>query len=123
QAQQRQGVLGTSFEMTLAGVDGATEGAATKAALAEIERLEAILSTWREDSELSRLNAGSQLPSASKELREVLQLCEQWRRQTEAAFSCRIGSLIEQWRKLEGSAELPDRPNLRRDARALNRLD
>src|SRR5690606_23247202 len=84
QAQQRQGVLGTSFEMTLAGVDGATEGAATKAALAEIERLEAILSTWREDSELSRLNAGSQLPSASKELREVLQLCEQWRRQTEA---------------------------------------
>lgn len=119
----REGVLGTSFEMTLAGVDTAKEDAVVSATLAEVARLENVLSTWKPESELFRLNARDTATTLSPELRQVLGLCEQWRRTTTSAFSCRIGSLIKQWRDLEGAKELPDRAALRKTARALDRLD
>jgi thiamine biosynthesis lipoprotein len=119
----RDGVLGTSFDMALAGVDDREQDGAVIATLAEIARLENALSTWKPDSELSQLNAGNAPAAVSTELREVLSLCEDWRRRTGSAFSCRIGSLIRQWRGLEGAANLPDRADLRKAARTLDRLD
>jgi thiamine biosynthesis lipoprotein len=119
----REGVLGTSFEMTLVGVDAAKEDAVVGATLAEVARLESVLSTWKPQSELFRLNARDAATPVSPDLREVLGLCEQWRRATTSAFSCRIGSLIEQWRDLEGARELPDRAALRKTARALDRME
>lgn len=119
----REGVLGTSFEMTLVGVASRKQDAVAAATLAEIARLEHALSTWQPDSELSRLNALSSPTKISTEVGEVLALCEKWRRHTESAFSCRIGSLIQQWRAMEGVAELPDRAALRKTARSLDRLE
>src|SRR3546814_18224013 len=49
---QRDGVLGTSFEMQVAGAAGQAP-LAIDAALGEIARLEASLSTWHDDSTLS----------------------------------------------------------------------
>jgi len=119
----RDAVLGTSFDMSMVGVAGPKEDAVVAATLTEIARLENALSTWKPDSELSRLNAHATPQIASTEVREVLSLCEEWRRQTGSAFSCRIGSLLRQWRALEGSVELPDRAALRKQARALDKLD
>ncbi|MFT3761306.1 MAG: DUF2271 domain-containing protein [Pseudoxanthomonas sp.] len=117
---QRDGVLGTSFEMRVAGDGGQ---AAVDAALAEVARLEAQLSTWRDDTPLSAWNAGridaEELP---KDVREVLALCEQWRTRTRGAFSCRLGGPIARWRQAEADAQLPDRIELRRQARALAAL-
>lgn len=119
---QRDGVLGTSFEMQVDG-DGKHASRAVEAALDEIERLERQLSTWRDDSALSRYNAGrlpaERLPEA---VSEVLAQCERWRRETDGAFSCRLGTLIAQWRHADTSDQLPERAAVRRQARALAAL-
>jgi thiamine biosynthesis lipoprotein len=119
---QREGVLCTSFEMQVGG-DDRHASRAVEAALKEIERLERQLSTWRDDSALSRYNTGSlpaeRLPEA---VGEVLAQCEHWRRETNGAFSCRLGALIAQWRQADTSDQLPERAALRRQARALAAL-
>lgn len=120
---QREGVLGTSFEMQVAG-GGSQSARAVDAALAEIARLESQLSTWRDDSALSAYNAG-RLPAEAlpADVRAVLDLCEHWRAATSGAFSCRLGGLIAQWRQADADDRLPDRTHMRRQARTLDALD
>ena len=120
---QRDGVLGTSFEMQVA---GATEQAphAVDAALGEIARLEAQLSTWRDDSALSTYNAGRLAAEAlPRDVAAVLALCERWRIRTSDAFSCRLGTLIAQWRQADLDDRMPERGELRRQARTLAAID
>lgn len=120
---QRDGVLGTSFEMQVAGAAGQAPRA-VDAALAEIARLEAQLSTWREDSALSAYNAGRvATETLPRDVATVLALCEQWRERTSGAFSCRLGSLVALWRQADADDRLPDRSALRRQARALAAID
>lgn len=124
QRYQREDVLGTSFEMIVAG-DDAHAGAAVDAALAEIQRLEAVLSTWRSDSELAHFNRGQSDGQVSADLRAVLAACEHWREASEGAFSCRLGGLQNIWRNAadSGLSELPDRIALRQRARAIARIE
>ncbi|MCL7714892.1 DUF2271 domain-containing protein [Stenotrophomonas mori] len=116
-------VLGTSLRMSVAGASPATADAAHAAALAEIARLDAVFSTWREDSELARLNHATAPVTPSPELRRLLQLCEHWRTASDEAFSCRLGGPLQAWRDAAASATLPDRVQLRQQARALARLE
>ena len=119
---QRDGVLGTSFEMQVDG-DDRQASRAVEAALDEIGRLERQLSTWRDDSALSRYNEG-RLPAErlSEAVTDVLARCEYWRQESSGAFSCRLGALIAQWRQADASDQLPERAALRRQARALAAL-
>lgn len=117
---QREGVLGTSFEMQVAGASRRRAARAVDAALAEIARLERQLSTWRTDSALSAYNAGrlpaEQLPVDAA---AVLALCKRWRTETAGAFSCRLGGLIAQWRQADADDRLPERADVRKAARAI----
>ncbi|WP_162404159.1 DUF2271 domain-containing protein [Pseudoxanthomonas jiangsuensis] len=115
----REPVLGTSLDLQLAGVDAATGERMLAAALDEIAAHEAVLSGWRGDSALSRLNAGTPVAGPPPALREVLRACEQWRARTAGAFSCRLGSLAQAWRQADADGVLPSRPELRRQAREL----
>lgn len=120
---QRDGVLGTSLEMQVAG-SRSQSARAVDAALAEIARLEAQLSTWRDDSALSAYNAGQRdVETLPDDVRAVLDLCEHWRIATSGAFSCRLGGLIAQWRQADSDDRLPDRARMRRQARAIAALD
>ena len=102
-----EGVLGASYALT---VESSNEGAARsahEAAIREIARLESILSTWKADSEISRLNAASDF-TASQELYEFLTSCEAIREETQNAFSCRVGKLINVWRQAQETGVAPD---------------
>jgi thiamine biosynthesis lipoprotein len=80
-------VLGTSFDMVVtASADEARF--AFVAAQAEIARLDAVLSGWRDDSELARLSRTGG-GGVSRDLRAVLAACERWRVQTGGAFDAR----------------------------------
>lgn len=117
---QREGVLGTSFEMQVAGAD-AQASPAIEAALGEIARLERQLSTWNGDSMLSGYNAGRlEAEALPDDVTAVLRLCEQWRADTQGAFSCRLGALVARWQQAEADGRLPDRAELRRQARTLS---
>lgn len=108
----RDDVLGTSLDLRI-DAPAAQAAAAQHAALAEIERLDAVLSHWRSDSELSRFNASTGPQRLSGDLRAVLHLCEEWRARTEGLFSCRLGTLALRWRKAQERGTLPTREELR----------
>lgn len=118
--RQREDVLGTSFEMAVSGVPEADVERALAAALAEIARLDAVLSVWKDDSELARFNTAA-AAEPSPELRTVLRACEHWREKTAKAFSCRLGSVIARWRVAAGGDAAPDRAELRKLARTIDR--
>ncbi len=120
---QHEQVLGTSLRMSVAGATPAQAEAAHAAAMAEIGRLEALFSTWRADSELSRLNQSASAMPVSPDLRRLLGLCEHWREASEGVFSCRLGGPLQAWRQAAASGVLPDRVQLRRQARALAQLE
>ncbi len=113
----RDDVLGTSLDLRI-DAPAAQAAAGERAALAEIDRLDAILSRWRKDSELSRFNASVEPQDLSRDLRAVLRLCEEWRSRTEGLFSCRLGALAERWRQAQESGVLPTRKELRQLASA-----
>ena len=94
---QYEHVLGTTLEIVATSPNAGTALIAANAARAEIARLDLILSTWREDSEIARLNR-SGVANVSGDLLCVLEACEKWRIETDNAFDARIGSLVSLWR-------------------------
>jgi len=77
-----QGVaLGSPAKLTLAHPDRARAERAAELCVGEIERLEAIFSLYRSDSELNRLNRDG---SVTRPSRDLVQLLEQGRRFSEA---------------------------------------
>jgi FAD:protein FMN transferase len=57
------------------------------------ERIDDLFSTWRDDTEISRLARGEiGVHNASAEVQTVLQLCEQIRRESDGAFDITVGA-------------------------------
>jgi thiamine biosynthesis lipoprotein len=92
-------VMGTVLEITLVGRD---EGEA-RAALVEIfalaERLDALLTVYDAESELSRLNraAGQGRRAVDPELARILELAKTYARLTRGSFDVTVGPLVEIW--------------------------
>lgn len=108
-------VLGTSFDLVVSTASRAEGERARDAALAEIARLDPILSNWRSDSELAALNASSRF-QASPDLFAVVARAERVRASTRGYFSPRLGALSARWREAQDAA--PSSPELAVLARA-----
>ena len=78
--------MGALASMTLVHPDRAKARAAIGQSVLEIERLESILSLYRPDSALRRLNAGGELRDAPHELVELLSFALALARQSDGAF-------------------------------------
>lgn len=94
--------------------------AALQAALAELQRVEAAMSTYDPDSELSRLNraaAGEPVALSSATL-EVLAAAGRLHAQSQGAFDATIKPLADLWAEA-GSRDQPPRPEELAAARAL----
>lgn len=113
-------VLGTSLDITTVGDTHASALMAVSAARAEIDRLDGLLSTWREDSEISALNRSDSL-GVSTDLYAVLSACEGWRGKTAGAFDCRLGKVQDAWRRAEADNVAPSAAKLARLAKAADR--
>jgi thiamine biosynthesis lipoprotein len=81
----RGDALGAEARIVLTGDRDAARAALTEVA-AEIERLEAIFSLHRSDSQLSRLNAEGVLTAPARDLTLGLAAATRWRLATEGAF-------------------------------------
>ncbi len=99
EATRAQYLMGTVCEVS---VDG--DAREIDAAFAEAARVERLLSTWREDSELSAFNRDGR--SRSPELRALLDRVSDLRARTDGAFEPRIRPLIEAW-KTRGHGQVP----------------
>ncbi len=101
-------VLGTSLDVILVGVSETEAARLFVVMQAEIDRLDQVLSIWRDDSEIAQLN---QQPvfQASADLFAVIAACEQWQTQTCGAFNARLGSLLQQWQAAQQMTTLAPR--------------
>src|SRR4051812_43920006 len=74
-------------------IEDPIDGACIEDLYAWFGRVDELFSTWRDDSEISRLTAGAlHLDDASAEVREVLERCEAIRIETGGAFDVHAGS-------------------------------
>lgn len=101
--------MGTRLVVEADAVDRPTALEATEAALRAVEAVEARLSTWREDSELARLNrspAGTWF-ELSPELERDLREAEHWWRETGGSFDPGVAALVAVW-DLRGAGREPE---------------
>lgn len=108
-------LMGTAVEVKARGADAAAVQAAIGAAFDEIARIEALTTTWRPASGISRVNAmaGRAPVEAAPELIEVVERALAASRVTGGAFDITVEPLIRLWRiESEGEAAVPPRAEI-----------
>ena len=116
--QHFDGVLGTSLDLTIYADDMERMEQAAAAALAEIARLERILSTWLDDSELMQLNRAHVTNEASDDLLAVVSHCEDWFVRSSGLFSCRLKPVLDLWDAAVREQKIPTVMQMQPVARA-----
>jgi thiamine biosynthesis lipoprotein len=107
-AYHHDGVLGTSIDLTFVTASPASAARAEQLALAEIERLRRILSSWDSTSEVSRLFTRGALDHPSPELVAVLDQYAAWNARSGHAYSARVGELTPVWQQAAANGKTPD---------------
>jgi thiamine biosynthesis lipoprotein ApbE len=104
-----ENVLGTSFDLKVNALDAKQADKAEEVALAEIDRLSSILSSYDPKSEFSQWQATLGQPvKVSSELFEVLSLFSTWKQRTHGALNPAVGQIIKTWKEGEKTNQLPN---------------
>jgi thiamine biosynthesis lipoprotein len=108
-----ENVLGTSLELKIHALNEAAADQAEAAALAEIDRLNGILSTYDVTSEASRwLRTRNQPVKVSPELFEVLSQFDAWRLRTNGALDPAAEAVSQVWKQAAQRNQLPSAAEL-----------
>ncbi|MDX2042828.1 MAG: DUF2271 domain-containing protein [Acidobacteriota bacterium] len=106
---QFENVLGTSLELKFAVASDKDAARAETAALAEIERLNRILSGYDRESEFNRwLNTSGQPVRVSQELFDVLNLFDEWRSRTNGALDPAAQVISQLWKRAAAEKRTPN---------------
>jgi thiamine biosynthesis lipoprotein len=122
QVFQRENVLGTSCELKVRAASGDAASHAESAALQEIARESAILSSWDTSSEFSRWfrTRGQAIP-ISPELLEVLSAFDAWRERTGGALDAAAEAVSRAWTLAAAERRTPTQQELRAAVAAVHR--
>ena len=92
-------VMGTELRLVVVAPDEQSGQRTGEGALAAVRRMDQVLSTWRDDTELQRLNRApvGQLIRVSPELGGLLREVWRWWRETDGTFDPGVGPLIDVW--------------------------
>jgi thiamine biosynthesis lipoprotein len=106
--------MGTILELELVGRDPAQLRAELDALFAEVEALEAPLSTWRKESDLSRLNraAGDASVALAPPAFDLLQRSLALARESGGRFDVTVGPLVDLWRNAAERGRWPSSAEL-----------
>lgn len=103
--------MGVPFRLVLYARDQQSAETASEAAFERVKQLNAIMSDYDPDSELSKLSAGSgqgQAVSVSPDLWLVLSRAEDLARRSDGAFDVTVGPFVNLWRRARRVHQLPD---------------
>jgi len=105
--ERRLTVMGTWLALGVVGPDRAAALRASEEAVRALESVEARLSTWREDSELARLNRApvGEPVELSPELDQDLARARHFWLETGGAFDPGLGALVRAWGLREGGRQ------------------
>lgn len=112
--------MGAMVSMTLLHRDESAAGRALDAAFAELDQVEKLMSIYRPDSQLSRLNRERVLPSPHPYLLDVLQSARNTSEASDGAFDITIQPLWELYSTARNAGRLPSESEV---ARARERVD
>ncbi|HEX7603961.1 MAG TPA: FAD:protein FMN transferase, partial [Polyangiaceae bacterium] len=113
--------MGTAFGLTISAATRDVALDSSEAVVRAVEAADLLLSTWREDTPLARLNAaapGVPVPVGPK-LFALLRTVFEWEKATEGAFDPAVGPLVTAW-ALRTGGRVPDAAALAQ-ARAASR--
>lgn len=106
-------VLGTSLEISLHAADREQAQKAEAAILAVFDHDDALLSTWRSDSEVSRWSRTSLQPiPVSPELFAVLSAFETWRERTGGALDASVEAATRLWTSSTVHGRIPSKSEI-----------
>jgi FAD:protein FMN transferase len=107
--------MGTTYSVVVYGTDRYKMQSAVELAFEDVRRLDQLLSNYRKDSELSRLNqsAAERPVKVSKELFDLLSACVRYSEASEGAFDITVGPLMKVWGFYKGSGRFPHRAEIR----------
>jgi len=99
--------LGTRVTITVVHPDASTAREWVQRAFNEIERLEAVLSRYRPETPLARLNRDGVIRDAPTELREVVERALGWACATEGAFDPTVAPLLAVYKAATAEDAIP----------------
>lgn len=108
-------VMGTTLRIDVAAPSRASGVRAIEDAFEAVRRVDGLLSTWRDESEIAQLNQApvGQAVRLSPALYTLLRDAARWTRVTGGAFDPAIGSLVDAW-DLRGQGRIPSTETLAR---------
>jgi thiamine biosynthesis lipoprotein len=108
--------MGCTCTVRACGGETAALRAAAAAALDEVDRLDWLLSHYRRDSPLSRVNrdAASGPVAVEPELLDLLAECLRWSRESDGAFDVTVGPLMKAWGFFQDEMRVPSKDDLAR---------
>jgi len=102
-------IMGTYAEVSLYAPNKEVATEAIKAALGEMERLDKLMSNYKPDSELSRVNrgAGKGTIDCDEELLQVIEKSLYYSRLTQGAFDITVEPMLNLWGFYDGKVRVP----------------
>ncbi len=102
-------IMGSVYTIAAYGGHRGRLASAIRTAFDEARRIDALLSNYKPDSELSRINleAADGPVEVSPEMARLLARCLEYSRRSDGAFDITVGPLMNVWGFFKGSGELP----------------
>ena len=107
--KQTRMIMGTFAEVSVYSDDEKIAGKSVEASLDEMERMDRIMSNYKDDSELSQVNknaAKAPVP-CSRELLEVLERSQRYSELSDGAFDVTVSPVIAAWGFFTGKGRIP----------------
>lgn len=113
--EQSLDAMGSVYTIVAYGEDRSRMLATVDEAFEEVRRIDRMLSNYRADSELSRVNreAAAAPVKVTEELFGLLSACMSYSEKSEGAFDITVGPLMKIWGFYKGSGRLPHRAEIR----------
>ncbi|HXY54233.1 MAG TPA: FAD:protein FMN transferase [Nitrospirota bacterium] len=107
--QKTESIMGTDVTITVVARSSEEGEAAIKAGMAELRRLDAMMSLYKDDSEITRVNlaAGKNPVKVSPEMIEVLERADEVSRLSNGVFDVTIGPLVVLWQMRLKEGKVP----------------
>ena len=102
-------IMGSEFRIACYAPTKKIAAGAVTAAFDEVRRVDSLLSNYKQDSELSRINreAGSGEVQVSREMATLLGRCLRYSEASDGAFDITVGALVKAWGFFEGEGRKP----------------